>query len=618
MAINGLGFADDPAELNETIFPSAPTLEPLGVAQQGAGAQPVGRAEPGGGMEPIGLAMRDGTQAQGGREEPLIDPSKNPLGAIGAVLQNVSRGARGQRLYTDELRDQRMLREQRELQRLTVGVDAMTKGIELMNNTPAAQRAEVAQQYGQLFEQVLPGFTETLLSGARKPRDLMTTMEVLGEHGDTLVRLGGDLDTALELSQDTALIKRLDLQADRRNAPEITMAFKRAQEVLQSSPQGNEILTKAAADGWTLSDLQDPAIQKALGLTPSHVNTIMRSPDVQSNLRPFGFIPTSDLDEQAKQRAGQKSLDRIAAEERAKTTAREGAETIAFQNIQTGAVEYAAKAQQEAMRARGFEPVITGRTEQDLASREERRREGKETAPVNPYITSVLGKDPETSIADFRAEGGNPNVPDADIRSLQTLETGLKNTDQTIERIKSIVTESDGDANTWGAQVAGILANLRTNVGSIARAFGSDFNFDIDKELAKYDGTMRELGVQGAELQSLVMDLSYMAAVSRGQEGRGLSDNDVKRFSKIVGTSTADPVAFTRVLDSVVTRFDQSFRNQFESVVRKRPESMLPDIAAAESLAERFEGMTNDQAAREIAKLSPRARRELKLMLEAK
>tara|TARA_R110002096_G_scaffold201398_1_gene385993 strand:- start:10810 stop:12537 length:1728 start_codon:yes stop_codon:yes gene_type:complete len=279
----GLGFDRDPAELlaqdlttrpdqlNSTVTPIAPEIDVLGETE----APPATK------------------------EPPLIDFGDNPLGAIGAVLTNVARGARGQRLFTEELQDRRIQTEQREMKRLTVGVDAMSKGLELVKNTSAAARGDVIKKYGQLFEGALPGFTEALEQAAQQPAATEAEIEELGEFGSELITIGGSLEDARKLRTKPQFMQEMREQRDARNLPEIVQAFSRVDKIMKASPEGQELLRQAAEDGFTVSDLQDPKLQEAIGITKSHVNSIARNPEIQSILRPLGFVPTTDLDEQA-------------------------------------------------------------------------------------------------------------------------------------------------------------------------------------------------------------------------------------------------------------------------------------------------------------------------------
>ncbi|MGE0289539.1 MAG: hypothetical protein AB7I42_26120 [Bradyrhizobium sp.] len=292
------------------------------------------------------------------RQAPLSGLSRTQK--IGALLQNFGRGVAGQPLYTDELRKQRQQDEALELERLNVGVSAMTKGMELLKNTPAGKREIVAKQFGQMYEHILPGFTETFTTASQQPEVTQEMMDALGEHAEKLITIGGSLDGALKLAQNPAFMSQLKESADERNAPEIAQAFQRGAQLMQQSPETKALWDQMTQDGLTIADLQDPTFRDALGLTESHVRTIMRSPEVQSNLRPFGFKPTADADAKAKAEAGRETPEEAARRAggvaAAEAAAREAAKMITFLGP-NNAVIRRPQGEAEALRAQGFQPI---------------------------------------------------------------------------------------------------------------------------------------------------------------------------------------------------------------------------------------------------------------------
>lgn len=279
---------------------------------------------------------------------------------IGALLQDFGRGVAGRPSYTDELIAQRTEQEKIELERMNVGVNAMTKGLELLKNTPAAQREVIAKQYGQMYEHLIPGFSETLMTAAQEPDATQEQLSALGEHAKTLIAVGGSLDGALKLAQNPAFMKQLNDASDERNAPEIVSALERGRDTLAQSPEGRALWDQMTRDGLTISDLMDPQFQSALGLTQSHVNSIMRSPSIQSTLRPLGFVPTADADAQAKAEAGRESPQdaarRAGGIAAAEAAAREAAKMITFLGP-NNAVIRRPQGEAEALRAQGFQPI---------------------------------------------------------------------------------------------------------------------------------------------------------------------------------------------------------------------------------------------------------------------
>ena len=146
---------------------------------------------------------------------------------------------------------------------------------------------------------------------------------------------------------------------------------------------------------------------------------------------------------------------------------------------------------------------------------------------------------------------------------------------------------------------------------------GHDVGGDGGVELEKHQGEFTRYGIDSAELQSLVLDLAYLQGLSRGQKGQGLSNQDVKNFAQIIGAKSSDPRIINNTLNSIITRFDESFRTNFETKVLKRPKSTLPDIDQMETLLTKLETAGREATAAELDALSPRAQRALLERLES-
>ena len=598
----GLGFApdEDPSQPKAPIVDDSVPVPPP--------PSPVDAPKPS--LDPYGIDT--------GGVNPDIAYKDHPMAAIGSILLNFQRGLKGETLYTDELQQERQQREQLALKKLEVGSGAMTKGLQLMKNTPPEQRAQIAQQYGKLFEHLIPGFTQTLLKAADQPVATEAQIAALGEHGAQLISIAGDLPGALKLAQNATFMKQLDETTDQKNAPDIAAAFKRAVDTLKQTPGTNALLEQVGKNGWTLAELQDPKVQQGLGLTPSMVNTISRNKEVQSMLRPYGFIPQADADKQAEARAADKPITQIAAEEAARSGAQESAKVIRYID-DNGTVRLAPQGQQDQMAAQGFKPLVTGRTDADLKAQAEARAEGKRSgedkAPIDPYIAREAGLPAETTIGDARAQGITGKIDTSTQRELQTVQTGVKNATDAIGRMRALL-KKNPDVNALGPQLTEAAQNLRADVTSTGKALGIDWLKNQDANFDQYIPQLKQAGIDSAEMQSLVLDLAYMSAVARGQHGQGLSDKDVAKFAKIVGTAQADPAQLLGVLDSVEERFDASYRNQFETAVGARPQSQLPDVRDAEALGVKAaRGETIDPAT--IRSLSARQVAAMKSALKA-
>jgi len=530
---------------------------------------------------------------------------------IGALLQDFGRGVAGKKSYTQELMEERAQQEAIELERTNVGISAMTKGMELLKNTPAGQREAVAKQFGQLYEHLLPGFTETLSLASQQPEATEEQMRALGEHADTLVKIGGSLDGALKLAQNPAFMKQLNDASDSRNAPEIVSALERGKTLMEQTPETKALWDEMTKDGLTISDLQNPTFRDALGLTQGHVNTIMRSPEIQSNLRPFGFMPTADLDAQAKidrdKKAEGDKVGQAAAIARAETEAREGAKMITFIGPDNTILR---KPQREAdaLRAQGFQPLVTGRTEADASAIQEAQEKDQagKAVPVDPYFARITGLDPATTVQEAIDQGLTPDIDDTTKRALQGGESAVRGVQTLVSQMREIV-KTNPNANTLVAQLGGLVTNVRSELEALAASTG--VKIDVDRELKGREGIFKTNGIDNALMKQLAIGLAYMNAKQLDENGR-LSDADVRNAAKALGAGASNPDILVSLLDQTEMTADDNFRNRVQSVTGARRESTLPDVQAAEAIQRRADA-GETITPEEIQARTPRALRHL-------
>lgn len=531
---------------------------------------------------------------------------------IGALLQDFGRGVAGRPSFTQELLAQRQEQELLELKRMDVGVSAMTKGMELLKNTPAAQREAVAKQYGQMYEHLLPGFTETLAQAAMQPQATEEQLKALGEHGKTLIAIGGSIDEALKLAQNPAFMKQLNDASDARNAPEIVSALERGRDLMMQSPETKALWDQMTKDGLTLSDLMDPQFRDALGLTESHVNTIARSPELQSNLRPFGFKTTKDLDAEEGKKLEAKYAKDPAAVAGAETAAREAAKIISYIG-QDGTIIREPQGRRNELAAQGFRPLVTGRTEADAAAinKELTKYEAGQAVPIDPYLARLTGVDPTTTKADATAKGWSTDLEPAQIKQLQGAESAATNVSKVIGQMRTIV-EQNPEANTRVAALGGLATNIKAEVEALGKSTG--LNIDVDREVGRFEQIWKSNGIDNALMKQLAVSLAYMNAKGMDENGR-LSDADVRYSAKALGAGNSSPDILLNLLDAAELQADNNLRTQTKTLVGADIPSRLPDVKAADDIAARIEA-NEEVTPEELAALSPRARRALRARLQ--
>ena len=98
------------------------------------------------------------------------------------------------------------------------------------------------------------------------------------------------------------------------------------------------------------------------------------------------------------------------------------------------------------------------------------------------------------------------------------------------------------DANTIVSAVAAFTNEVKAEIGAALR-LGGKGNISTPEVLSitnpLYEESFKELGITDAVRKAKFLDLAYIIAAARGQKGRDLSDKDVNRFIKILGTNKA-------------------------------------------------------------------------------
>jgi hypothetical protein len=126
--------------------------------------------------------------------------------------------------------------------------------------------------------------------------------------------------------------------------------------------------------------------------------------------------------------------------------------------------------------------------------------------------------------------------------------------------------DTEPDANTAVGELLGSIANVKANVGAAARALGIDPEKSYTEDGIRYgfnedhfSDIFDEFAVKSAVNKSRILDLAYLAAARRGQEGKGLSDRDVKTFSEIIGGSGPPKARYAKLeayLNGTVEEFN--------------------------------------------------------------
>jgi hypothetical protein len=115
-------------------------------------------------------------------------------------------------------------------------------------------------------------------------------------------------------------------------------------------------------------------------------------------------------------------------------------------------------------------------------------------------------------------------------------------------------------ANTITAGVAAFTNEVKAEINGALSVLGKGkINDPSVLNLGTYDSTFEELGIKSNVLKSKFLDLAYVVAAARGQKGRALSDKDIDRFIRIIGSGSADYKSVVATLTDLQKRLADEY-----------------------------------------------------------
>ena len=115
-------------------------------------------------------------------------------------------------------------------------------------------------------------------------------------------------------------------------------------------------------------------------------------------------------------------------------------------------------------------------------------------------------------------------------------------------------------ANTITAGVAAFTNEVKAEINGALSILGKGKIDDPSVlNLGTYDSTFEELGIKSNVLKSKFLDLAYVVAAARGQKGRALSDKDIDRFIRIIGSGSADYKSVVATLTDLQKRLADEY-----------------------------------------------------------
>jgi len=133
--------------------------------------------------------------------------------------------------------------------------------------------------------------------------------------------------------------------------------------------------------------------------------------------------------------------------------------------------------------------------------------------------------------------------------------------------------EESPNAVTRVGTLASGVGSIKADIKAAANALGINTDEGYTEGGVKYgfetehfDKTFTDLGITSDVLKSQILDLAYLAAATRGQEGRGLSDKDVEIFAKIIG-GAGSPEARAATLRSFLDTAVQGLTSERQRLI---------------------------------------------------
>lgn len=188
---------------------------------------------------------------------------------------------------------------------------------------------------------------------------------------------------------------------------------------------------------------------------------------------------------------------------------------------------------------------------------------------------------PDGTIKPIPAEGSMQISVTSDTGSFEStvnsVKTNLLNTEistrQAIASINNAIefVIANPGANTIMGEVAAFSNEIKAEINQVLRVLGKGklettdvLNLNTyNNKITLADGTTYDgwesLGIRTNEMKSKLLDLAYVVAAARGQTGRALSDKDVARFLKILGTDRADYKSVVATLTGVKERLAEEY-----------------------------------------------------------
>ena len=126
-------------------------------------------------------------------------------------------------------------------------------------------------------------------------------------------------------------------------------------------------------------------------------------------------------------------------------------------------------------------------------------------------------------------------------------------------RLDSLLSQTDAAASVgWLGTGARVINDVAAQAEAAFTLAGGESPAGL-LDAAKYEDTLRGMGIENAKIKSAILDLAYTIAASREPGGK-LSEPDIRRALDTLGGSLKDPVAMRAILQEATSRAVENYQ----------------------------------------------------------
>ena len=187
----------------------------------------------------------------------------------------------------------------------------------------------------------------------------------------------------------------------------------------------------------------------------------------------------------------------------------------------------------------------------------------------SPSGRALLAKNPGWRVAPTREETGKPGSfntkkveNDMDVRVAATT-----NFIADLKDMRDLI-EKNPDALTVVGTGARIAANVMSNIKPLEKVFDSRFDNEKLLEVEHYSNKFKQLGIDNAVLQSIIIGVAAQQAILNNPRGV-VSESDMKNAIEQTGASLQSAEGAIAVVNHLAQRAERMLKNEYKARLKK-------------------------------------------------